>query len=128
MDLYGGEIDCGDGIPDGDGSMGVSGGIDDDAVETVETRESEGFAIAFASRSPTTSVPIEDANMLTILLPIRIVEISASYLSESLSARAALFLPFSASPFILILLKVLKAVSVAEKYADKTVHTRIMIM
>ena len=60
-------------------------------------------------------VVIDEASMLTMLLPIRIVESSVSYFSDSLRTFVAFLLPFSARFFTLILLKVENAVSVAEK-------------
>ena len=64
--------------------------------------------------------------MLTRLLPMSIVEIRVSKLSDSASTFAAFLLPFSAIFFNLIRLKVEKAVSVAEKYEEKTIQ-KIMI-
>ena len=64
--------------------------------------------------------------MLTRLLPMSIVEIRVSKLSDSAKTFAAFLLPFSAMFFTLIRLKVEKAVSVAEKYEEKTIQ-KIMI-
>jgi hypothetical protein len=60
--------------------------------------------------------------MSTRLLPMSIVEIRVSKLSDSASTFAAFLLPFSAMFFNLMRLKVEKAVSVAEKYAEKMIQ------
>jgi len=61
------------------------------------------------------TVPREAVAILTMLLPIRMVEMSLSYCSESLQARTAFRLPFSARVFSLVRFREEKAVSVAEK-------------
>ena len=53
--------------------------------------------------------------MLTMLLPMRMVDSSRSYCSSSFSASAALPLPFSASVRSRVVLAEEKAVSVAEQ-------------
>ena len=61
------------------------------------------------------TVPMDAEAMLTMLLPIRMVESSRSYRSESRQASAARRLPFSASALSLVLFSDENAVSVAEK-------------
>ena len=53
--------------------------------------------------------------MLTMLLPMRMVDSSRSYCSKSFRASAAFLLPFSASVRKRVVLAEEKAVSVAEK-------------
>ena len=68
--------------------------------------------------------------MLTILFPIKIVDINLSYFSVNFKTNKAFFaslLFFSLKFFIFILFKDEKAVSVAEKYADKVMVGKINI-
>ena len=58
---------------------------------------------------------MEAVAILTMLLPMRIVESSRSYCPKSLHARAALALPFSARVLSRVVLAEENAVSVAEK-------------
>ena len=71
-------------------------------------------------------VAIDVIAMLTILLPTSIVVSSLSYFSESFSTRSALRLPSPAIFLSRILLTEVKAVSVAEKYAENITSTIMM--
>lgn len=70
-------------------------------------------------RRTNNTVPKEAVAIFTILFPIRIVKISLSYCSESLHARIALRLPFSAKVFSLVRFSDENAVSVAENRRRK---------
>ena len=74
------------------------------------------------------TVAMELAEMLTMLLPMRIVERSRSYFSASVRASAALLLPSSAIDLSRVLEHVENAVSVAEKYADIAIKNTRMNM
>ena len=60
-------------------------------------------------------VPIDANVIFTILLPVRMVEISLSYFSSKESAKSAFLFPFSERAFSRVLLREEKAVSVALK-------------
>ena len=66
-----------------------------------------------------------DAVILTILLPIKIVEISASKCSLKKYTLEYFFLSVETRFFNLILLREEKAVSVDEKYPDKKIRMTI---
>jgi hypothetical protein len=65
------------------------------------------------------TVAIDAEAMFTILFPINMLESTLSKSSVSIKVCTALLSPLFARCFILILLMLEKAVSVAEKYADK---------
>ena len=65
--------------------------------------------------------------MFTMLFPIRIVEMSLSYFSDTARVRSALLSPFSIIVLSLVLLSDKNAVSVAEKYAENSTHTTMII-
>jgi hypothetical protein len=69
-----------------------------------------------------------DAVILTILLPIKIVEISASKCSLKKYTFEYFFLSVETRFFNLILLREEKAVSVDEKYPDKKIRMTIATM
>ena len=70
----------------------------------------------------------EDADMLTMLFPIRIVLISLLEFSVTLRTREARLLPLSARDLSENLLTVVSAVSAEEKNADSAISTTRMIM
>ena len=76
-----------------------------------------------SSRRVNSTVPMDAAAMLTILLPMRMVESSLSYFSDMASTRAAAVSPSSARLFRRIWFREENAVSEAEKKAENA--TRI---
>jgi len=71
-----------------------------------------------SSRRVNSTVPMDAAAMLTILLPMRMVESSLSYFSDIASTRAAAESPSSARLFRRIWFREENAVSEAEKKAE----------
>ena len=71
-----------------------------------------------SSRRVNSTVPMDAAAMLTILLPMRMVESSLSYFSDIASTRAAAKSPSSARLFRRIWFREENAVSEAEKKAE----------
>lgn len=87
-------------------------------ITTVEI--TEGFSEEFASNFVNKTVATAEDERFTMLFPIKIVEISLSKLfSDKCKTLAASRLPFAAIDFNLIRFTQEKAVSVAEKNADK---------
>ena len=74
------------------------------------------------------TVPMDDAAMLTMLLPMSRVESSLSKSETSFSTSAERLSPLSASAFRRARLSDENAVSVAEKYAENSTRTAIMTM
>ena len=74
------------------------------------------------------TVARDDAEMLTILFPIRTAESILLRLFIILSTSAAALLPSSARLCILILLTAVSAVSADEKKADKMIRNNKMII
>ena len=72
--------------------------------------------------------PIEEAAILTRLLPTRIAEMASSNLLAILKATDALLLPLSLSCSRRTLLQAEKDISDAEKKAEHMTHTMIPIM
>ena len=74
------------------------------------------------------TVPMEERAMFTMLLPMSSVESSLSYCPARRSTSAARLSPRSASALTRARLRVEKAVSVAEKYAEKMTSTAMNII
>ena len=89
---------------------------------TIVTTTVEIVAPLFPYNSTKSTVPSDATRMLTILFPMRMVDKSLSYLSQRCSESTARRLPFSAIVRSLVRLRDEKAVSVAEKYAERMMH------
>lgn len=74
-----------------------------------------------------TTVAIEDAEIFTMLFPIKIVLKSFGESAVNFSTRLARLLPVSAKLRILILLMVVKAVSADEKKAESAIKITRLI-